>query len=265
MSEMITDPEQIAQLAKQFVAEEVVNSVTTELPTSNEVTLPGGFITAERAVVKTAQIRELNGEDEEALAAISSPARALNTVLSRGLVKLGDTAVTASDLDNLLVGDREAILLGIRIATFGETLSFEWACSACSKEQQIELNLKDDITTVELADPVNDRVFSVKAKAGDVVLSLPNGVTAKRVVDLEDASIAETVTAILAGCVVSVNGEPSMGVRTARTLGMADRELLIGEIYDRSPGPRLGEVAKACKACGENIPLPLSLASLFRL
>ena len=37
------------------------------------------------------------------------------------------------------------------------------------------------------------------------------------------------------------------------------------EIIKRNPGPRLGEVTKACKACGELMALPLSLLDLFRI
>ena len=46
---------------------------------------------------------------------------------------------------------------------------------------------------------------------------------------------------------------------------MADREKLIAEIVEKNPGPRLGEVKKACQACGEDMETPLSLAALFRL
>jgi len=69
----------------------------------------------------------------------------------------------------------------------------------------------------------------------------------------------------LSGCLVSINGTPSLGVQTALNLGILDRETIISEIYKRTPGPRLGEVTKACKACGNETPLPLSLASLFRI
>jgi hypothetical protein len=46
---------------------------------------------------------------------------------------------------------------------------------------------------------------------------------------------------------------------------MADRTKIVDEIIKRNPGPRLGEVKKACQACGEDILLPLSLLDLFRL
>ena len=70
---------------------------------------------------------------------------------------------------------------------------------------------------------------------------------------------------LLAGCILSVNGAPSIGAQTALSLGMADRTKMVEDIIERNPGPRLGEVKKVCKACGEYIPLPLSLLDLFRV
>jgi len=265
VTQPITDPVKIAELAAQFEASEVQVQVTTNPPLSNEVKLPGGFIDSNGLLIKTAQVRELTGADEEVLAASSSSTRALNIVLQRGLVRLGDVAPTAQDLDNLLAGDRDAILLGIRRVTFGETVTFNVTCPVCATSQEPEINLNTDVVNKELTDPNSEKIFTVNVRGKEVTLALPNGVTSKRLMELENASMAELVTAILTGCIMAIDGEPSMGVITARSLGITDRERLVAEIYDRAPGPRLGEVSKACEACGTEIPLPLSLADLFRL
>jgi len=83
--------------------------------------------------------------------------------------------------------------------------------------------------------------------------------------DNADKTAAEINTLLLSGCVVSVNGAPSMGAHTVLSLGMVDRAKLVDDIIENNPGPRLGEVKKACKACGESIDLPLSLLDLFQL
>lgn len=266
MSEMITDPSRIAELAAQFAENDVIQrDVVTTRPSSTEVHLPGGFLSIDGTLIKFAEIRELNGADEEALASATNQTRALNTILSRGLVRLGDNPVTGKDLDNLLSGDRDAILLGIRIATFGNEVTFAHTCTACLTTKDLIINLETDVNSVELSDPVNDRMFTVKAKAGEIALTLPNGLTAKRISELDNPTSAELITAILSGCISSINGEPSFGTATARALGIADRELLVTEIYDRASGPRLGEVTKACEACDAEISVPLSLADLFRI
>jgi hypothetical protein len=265
MEQLITDPNRINELGKQFMDESSdLEPITTQMPNGNEIFLPGGLINSEGLLIKSATVRELTGADEEAIASASSAGRALEVIFKRGLVALGDDAPTKQDLDVLLAGDREAIIVGIRINTFGNTIPFNATCT-CGESQDIKFNLETDLKTEFLDDPINDRAFTVKGKAGEFKVGLPNGVTTKRLLEIENAAFPELVTALLSGCLISVNGEPSMGRSTALGLGMADRELLANEIYKRNPGPRLGGVSKACKACGTEIPLLLSLADLFRL
>ena len=265
MTVLNNDPSQIASLAEQFEgSSKPVVEITTTAPSSTEVILPGGVI-VDGMLVKDAQVRELNGSDEEALAKSSTAGKALETALVRGLVSVGDEPVTKTQLDTMLAGDRESILIGIRIATFGSEVTFKAVCGECSKDQELVFDLEIDLTTAMLEDPINDRVFSVKGKAGEIVVGLPNGITTKRLLEIENQPYPELVTALLSGCIISVNGEPSLGKSTALSLGISDRELLVKEFYSRNPGPRLGEVTKACGACGKNINLLLSLSDLFRL
>jgi hypothetical protein len=265
MEQTITNPDKINELAKQFMDESSdLEPITTQMPISNEVFLPGGLINNEGILIKSATIRELTGADEELIASTLSVGRALEVIFKQGLVLLGDEPPTKQDLDTLLAGDRESILVGIRIATFGSTVPFKVTCT-CGELQDIEFDLETDLKTEFLENPINDRVFTVKGKAGEFKVGMPNGVTTKRLLEIENGAFPELVTALLSGCLISIDGEPSMGRSTALGLGMADRELLANEIYKRNPGPRLGEVSKACKACGTEIPLSLSLADLFRL
>jgi len=263
VTKIITDAELVQQYANK-VMEEPERVITTRAPSDSEVTLPGGYILPNGELVTKAEVKELTGADEEASKA-GSTAKSLNVLLQRGLVKLGDKEVSKEDLDALLSGDRDAILLGIRKATFGKTLTVNIRCVSCSQEQISDIDLDEDVPVKSLADPVSDRVWEVHTKQGVVHLSLPNGITQKKLMDNLDKTSAEINTMLLAGCVVSVNGSPSIGASTALSLGLSDRNKIIDEIIDRNPGPRLGEVKKVCKACGEDIHLPLSLLDLFRI
>ena len=244
--------------------EEPEQAITTRAPSDSEVTLPGGYILPNGELITTAEVKELTGADEEAIAKAGSTAKSLSVLLQRGLVKLGDKEVTKDDLDSLLSGDRDMILLGIRRATFGKSIAFNVRCSFCSQEQSTEVDLNEDVPVKTLDDPISDRVWEVTTNQGVVRLSLPNGITQKKLMDNLDKTSSEVNTLLLAGCILSVNGSPSIGASTALSLGMADRTKMVGEIIDRNPGPRLGEVKKVCKACGEDIHIPLSLLDLFR-
>jgi hypothetical protein len=187
-------------------------------------------------------------------------------MLQRGVISIGANPVDKADLDQLLSGDRDALLIGIRRVTFGDTIEFGISCPHCITELELSVDLNEDIPIKTLEDPINDRIFTYMSKKhGAIVVGLPTGLVQKKLIENSDKTNSELNTILLAGCVKSVNGEPSIGATTALTLGMADRENIIKEIFDRTPGPRLGEVTTTCEACGEAIPTPLSLADLFRL
>jgi len=264
VAEIITDAELVNKFAQQAL-EEPEQVIETKAPLGPEVNLPGGFIESSGELVKKAEVRELNGVDEEAIAKATSTGKALNILLQRGLVKIGSRDATREDLDALLSGDRDAILLGVRRVTFGNTVDYNVVCASCGEGQVTTIDFNEDVPVKELEDPVADRAFTVQTGKGIAVVSLPTGITQKKLLENSDKTPSELNTILLAGCVRSVNNMPSIGASTVLNMGMADRSKIVEEIISRNPGPRLGEVSKTCKACGELMALPLSLVDLFRL
>jgi hypothetical protein len=263
MSQVITDAELVSQFAQQAM-EEPEKVITSRAPSDTTVDLPGGYISQDGTVVKTAEVRELNGADEEAISKAGSKAKALGVLLQRGLVKVGTEDVTKEMLDSLLSGDRDAILIGIRKVTFGDELKAMVHCYSCNEDQETVVTLSEDVPVRELND-LKGRSWVIDTKKGPVAVGLPNGLVQKKLMDNADKTAAEINTLLLSGCVMSVNGSPSMGSHTVLSLGMTDRANIVDEIIENNPGPRLGEVKKACKACGEDMNLPLSLLDLFQL
>jgi hypothetical protein len=262
----ITDPNVISQLAAQFTEQPAGGAeVKTILPTNNVVRLAGGYVLSDGTVVRTVEVRELTGVDEEALASTASTGSALLTILTRGIERVDGRAPRQEDFDSILLGDIETVILNVYIVTFGPEVTYSYGCKGCGAVKSGEVNLLNDIKYKELTNPATDSVFEVQLKSGTAVVSLPNGITQRRLQDIGNATEAEITTAVLSGCLVSVNGNPSMGVSTAKSLSMSDRAAIAGEIMNRTPGPRLGEVVKACEACSTTHVVPLSLAGLFRV
>jgi hypothetical protein len=263
--EQSNDPAIISAAVNQL-EEPAKVEIQTVAPSNTEVSLPGGFITRDGSLVKYAEVRELNGIDEEAIAKAGTSGRALMIMAQRGLVSLGMEPAGKEDIDNLLAGDRDAILIGIRRITFGDTLEYSFPCPHCKTDLDIVVDLGTDVPSVDLEDPINDRVFTYTSKKhGEIVVQLPTGSVQKKLLENSDKTSAELNTILLAGCVVKIGSVPSMGASSVLKLGMADREEIVAEIIKRNPGPRLGEVKTTCEACGEEILMPLSLADLFRL
>jgi hypothetical protein len=252
----------------KFVNQEVMGSipevVIPSLP-ETEVTLPAGFIDPFEATIhRTAEVRELTGADEEAIVKISDPGKALLAILERATVSIGGQPATKAILGVLLAGDREALLLAIRKATFGSEVELSTVCDRCPELQTFKIDLDSDVETKELDDPINDRRFTVDLKAGLAKVNLPTGDVQTKIINATDKNSAELDTLLLASCVSEIADQPVLDSSRIRNLGINDRRTLLEEIAKRNPGPQLSEIKKACKNCGQEVSLPLTLAELFR-
>lgn len=248
MTQLIDDPSVVANLASQVMNE--AKDVKTVPPSSSEVELPGGFIDS-GSLVKYVEIRELTGADEEAIAKAGSTAKALNEILQRGLVKIGGRPVKNEDFEEMLLGDRDAVLLGIRKITFGDRVTASIPCNKCQVVKDVVVDLNEDIEVKELTDPINDRSFEVQLKVGNALVVLPNGLTQRKIMESGDKTASELATIIIAGCLVSIAGAPvAYGTKTALNLTIKDRESIVAEIADRNPGPRLGGWSRLARLVG---------------
>ena len=262
-----TDPALASKLAADAIAE--ANQAVTyseapklELPPDTSVTLPGGLMDPILGIINTAEVRELNGADEEAIAKVNDIPKSLMVILERGTVKIGDEPARKADLDALLAGDRETLLLAIRKVTFGSEIKLgPGNCPECGEEQIFEIDLNKDVPMKELEG--NERSFTLTCKVGEVVVSLPDGGTQKELVNSTNKTSAELDTILLKGCINSINDLPVMSINQIRDLSIKDRRDILDAISIRNPGPQLNEIKKNCKACGLEVPLPLTLADLF--
>jgi hypothetical protein len=261
-----SDPALANKLVNQALSEQevVVAASKTEIPSppDTQVELPGGLLDPFEGLTTSVEIRELTGADEEQLARITDAGKGLLSILERATVKVGDKPADKDTLDSLLAGDREMILLAIRIATFGPDVKVGPICPNCGEEKTFDIDLEKDVEIKKLKD--EDREFTVDCKVGKVVLSLPTGTTQKALVNATNKNSAELDTILLKGCIGSINGMPVMNVQQIRDLSIKDRRVILSAKTERNPGPHLTEVKKFCSACEQEVPLPLTLADLFR-
>jgi hypothetical protein len=215
--------------------------------------------------VTTAEVKELTGADEEDIVRITETGKALMVILQKGTVSVGGKPADKDTLELLLAGDREALLLGIRCATFGTEIELtDVVCSRCPELQTMTIDLKKDVKTQVLEDRINDRTFVLDLKVGKVKVTLPTGNTQNKLVNAPNKNNAELDTLLLSNCVLEINDVQILGQAPIRNLGIQDRRTILEEIAKRNPGPLLNEVKKACNTCGQEVELPLTLADLFR-
>ena len=252
--------EAMAPSAKE-VASSTLKPTVLPLP-ETEVELLGGLLDPFKGLITEAEVRELTGVDEEAISKINDPGKALLTILERATVRIGDEPANKDMLDALYAGDREAILLAIRIATFGADVKLgPGPCPDCGEEQVFKINLNEDVPKKKLE---GDREFTVDCKVGKVLVSLPTGNTQKALVTSTNKTSAELDTILLKNCIKSIDGQAVLNPENLRNLSLKDRRDILQEITDRNPGPQLNEIKVPCQACGIEVALPLTLADLFR-
>jgi hypothetical protein len=265
------NPELANALLQQALGQAGVAQQVTEPPPTIQdqpdtlVTLPAGLLTLDGDVITEAEVRELNGADEEAIAKATTLAKTMDVILQRGVVRVGDKPATADLLGGMLAGDLDALLLAIRIATFGPEFEYsKVTCPHCEFAEPLTLDLRKDVPSKDLG--AGDRLFDVTTKRGRVLtMQLPDGDTSKALSSATDRTYASLNTLLLSKCIQEIDGMPVFGVAAIRNLGISDRDDAIEALGARNPGPRLTEVSRSCNECSKDIPLPLTLADLFRL
>ncbi len=245
------------------------------------VTLPGGWAPRAGELCRDAEVRELTGIDEEALDSVMASStvgldaptwiRYRRTLVERGLVAIGEYKAARSEqmTRQLFLGDRDAILLGIRIATYGPDYEATINCTGCNDQKSIIFELDKDIEYKTCADPYG--YVSVSLRGGSTV------VLRRPVVEDQDyafgepkATMAEVNSKLLSRVLISVDDinlivYPGGALAYVRQLGIQDREMLSKAVIDREYGPKLGEVRVDCPDCGTKWTGALSLPSLFRV
>ncbi|MEU4534285.1 hypothetical protein AB0G15_05375 [Streptosporangium sp. NPDC023825] len=239
----------------------------------DQVSLPGGLV-RHGTLVRTARVRELTGADEEELSRATTTEGMITTLLHRGVVSLGGAELsTPAVLDSMLVGDRDALILGIRRACFGPTIDIEkYTCPGCSGEFALSIDL-DDIPTVTSTTPgemtiVVDlnrgRKARVKLVTGYDQLALLEASRTKKLTGAQQDTLllSRTVLAIINadGTETEIGTNPDQ----ARSLSIADRRAIMRDLQSRRPGPRMDEVKITCPDCQLEQEVSITVDLLFR-
>lgn len=245
------------------------------LPAGGSFRLPGGYVSGhDYADVRyDAEVRELTGADEEAItkARQGGIGKFITTLLQGGTVTVGGQQATPEVLGNLLLGDRDMLLMEIRRATYGEEVVWErFSCPHCGDEFTLTITL-DEIPVRRLDDPAA-RIYEVELRKGrKAFVRLPNGVDQDALLALsERTTSAEQNTVLLSRVLISVveaDGSENAvtgNIDFARGLGILDRKTILDSLEERQPGPQYNEVKFLHDACGEEVPLFISAGDLFQ-
>lgn len=279
----MVNPELVNRVAASLNEDEVSKPVLIAAPPDGTVTLPGGLLRPDKTIVRDAVVRELTGEDEEELAKpvyAKDFIRLMDTLLNRCVESIGGQPADREMLDQLLIGDRDALLQAIRVATYGDAMRMSLNCPLCEHKFRIEYQFSNDVTMRQLAGHVvelddgeikieldaDERLYNVPLrKGGYALVELITGGAQRHVYTAENASLtsAERNTLLLQQCVRSVRGDAPFP-HDIRQMGSGDRMRILQFLGSAQPGPQWGEVKQSCPACDREFPLVIDVPTMFQ-
>lgn len=233
-------------------------------PSDTLVNLPAGYITASGEVARTAEVRELTGRDEELIGKGGGAIKTYTTILRQATVSIGGAPVTEEMLDSLLTGDRDALMVGIYKATFGNEVELPGYCPTCAEFKAVAFNIDRDVKTKVLVDPIDDRTFTVEGKKSTYLVTLPTGVLQKQLSTIDENNNGEKNTLLLQNTVLEIDGKPVLGKSQIQSMGIVDRNKISIQLNKRIPGPQFEDITLDCDVCGGEVVVPFNLGALFQ-
>lgn len=261
-----TDPTGAQALANQAMGKVPDAIILPPRPPVDEIELSGGWIDRAGNLHKKVRIREMNGTDEEELAKPYQRTSVgfSDTIVKRCTVSIDGNTPEPRHLDQLLIGDRDAIVIGVRILTFGPTIEVPVTCRWCAHQFDILLDLEKDITTKELPGDPKQRTRELILPRGEIAkVNLMDGAAQMAAYGGGDMNDAERTSVMLKECVYSINDDMVTSIEQIKRLGSGTRRALITFIEENSCGPQWMGVKQECPNCQKSEDLPLSLVALF--
>lgn len=234
---------------------------------SNRVTLPVG-IEKDGVRYREVVVDEMKGVDEEGL---SNPrhkenfAGAQTELLQRCILEVPGMMPRKADpfhnapitlVRGMFSADRDALMLAIRMLTFGPMMTLSWRCDKCTAVNDDEV----DLTTLQVVEWPADKAPEIEfdlprgiEKDGKVHklgrLRFPKGTDAEVLAKQVSRDPGVATTSMLAMLIMDVEGLKPDRVMVQR-MSVLDRGALGDAFRESLPGVRM-ETNTTCSRCGE--------------
>ncbi len=215
-------------------------------------------------------VSEMTGEDEEELDRLTtqdnlSYADYTSALLRRAVTSVGGIQVAdnPSVLDNLIIGDRDLLFMGVIRATYGNIRSFSVVCPDCEEKNEIKVNLDEDF---EMDNPKSDprETRTVTLRNGNTVkIKYLTGGDASSIASSGDTPAVQNTEIVVHSVVWDDDRSLAVRKEWAKALSLADRKVIVKAVLDDQPGPRLEEVNAPCAYCSKDISMVLDWVSLL--
>jgi hypothetical protein len=235
-------------------------------PEDPKFQLPRGIF-AEGTWQRDVEVRELTGSDEERLAKYQNEVELYNGILAMGTESIGSLdfskmsiAEKEGAVAELLLGERDILMLEVTKVTFGNERTIGWKCSFCDDENETDLVISEDFQA-KVPDDVTGP-FSFKDSKGQTIEF--RGVTGKDILHLNQSlSGPAKNSAVLSKVITRIDNDPPIDADGfVHNMGMKDRRELLDAVNKVQPVLDLS-VKVPCHACGKENTLALTWVELF--
>lgn len=172
-------------------------------------TLPGGLVVEEGRRLAQAALRPLTGREEEWLASHpgTPSAVAITRLLSNCLVWLEDAKITSDLIRQLLVGDRDYLMLQLRRLTLGDEFQAVFICPGCGARMDVNFDTSEVAVDghPQTASSYSLELREPKPSGRTVRFRLPTGGDQEALLGMEPA---DGVGALLNRCLLDDGGLP---------------------------------------------------------
>lgn len=231
--------------------------------------LPGGYWDANGVLHRKAELTALTGREEELLAdkAAGITASLVTALLVRCVRCIGTIQPVTEDVAReLLVGDRQYLLIKLRQLTFGDHVDATVRCPWPDCGEAVDIDFKISEVPIKengASTPLHNMELSPEAAATSGLGSdelrarfrLPNGRDQEMLAPLLARNEAEALTQLLCRCICSIGAEEHASPEQVRKLSSAARLEIERQMEQAAPGVDLTLEAK-CPQCGRAFPVP---------
>ena len=238
--------------------------------------LPGGYVDSAGVVHRRVELTPLSGQEEEFLAENHrrESASLVTTVLSHCVRRIGSIhSVTEDVARNLLVADRQCVLLKLREVTFGDQVQATVHCPwpDCGSKVDIDFSIRDiPVKESEDKGPVYRVELSPEAALTDtqgqvyreVAFRLPNGGDQEAISPLVYENEARALTMLLGRCIQSIGPLKKPGDELVNSLSPLARMEIERHIEAVAPQVDL-TMEGLCPECGREFATNFDLQGFF--
>jgi len=240
--------------------------------------LPGGYWDPDGVLHREFELSVLTGRDEELLAQTkcAESASLVSTLLSRAVRRLGAVSPVSEDVArDLLVADRQYLMLKLRQSTFGDMVRANLFCpwADCGSRVSMEFNI-DDLPVEEAGERAPFYTLTLSPQAlgecdgeiGDeqqqVRFRLPNGGDQEALSPLLARNEAEALSQLLARAIQNIGPLSSPGVEDVAALSSTARAEIEAEMERIAPRIELN-LETTCPECKRGFLVPFDLQRFF--